>query len=180
MPHDSNSNAPSSAKTSSKRPATPLTEAQYLAKQQADAQKAITRTLAQLKLDLVKTADPRAWMNVHPWATLGAAAVAGFAAAATVVPSKEQQALKKLRELEEALEAREHPERDGNGRKKSTMSGIGGMVFRIIQPMIISTLTGFLSGKAAAEPIADPQAGPMPESQDFTTQATPTGVDAGI
>ena len=128
----------------------------------------------------MKTADPRAWMNVHPWATLGVAAVAGFATAATVVPSKEQQALRKLRELEEALERKEHPERDGTGRRKSALGGLGGFVYRIIQPMVISTLTGFLSGKAAAEPSTEPQAGPMPESEDFTTQATPTGVDAGI
>src|SRR4030095_488402 len=103
MPHDSNSSVPSSAKTSSKPPATPLTEAQYLTKQQADAQKAITRTLEQLKLDLVKTAAPRAWMLGPPGATLGVTAVAGFVAAAAMVPSKEQQALRKLRELEEAL-----------------------------------------------------------------------------
>src|SRR4051812_4191998 len=101
MPHDSNSSAASSAKTSSKPPATTLTEAQYLIKQQADAKKAISRTIDGLKSDLVQAADPRAWMQVHPWATMAASAVAGFAATAAVVPSKEQQALKRLEKLEE-------------------------------------------------------------------------------
>ena len=119
-------------------------------------------------------------MNVHPWATLGAAAVAGFAAAATVVPSKEQQALRKLQALEEALEDRANPDRRDGGSRRSAMAGLGGLVYRILQPMVISTLTGFVSGKAAAEPSTAPQPGPMPESEDFTTQATPTGVDAGI
>src|SRR5688572_22493693 len=146
MPHDSNSSAPSSARTSSKPPATPLSESQYLTKQQADAKKAISRTAEQLRGDLMQLADPRGWMQTHPWATLAASAVAGFSATAAVVPSKDQQALKRLQKLEEAIARAEHPERfDGKASKKAGGSGITGMMYRVVQPMIISTLTGFLS-----------------------------------
>src|SRR5687767_7894931 len=154
MPHDSNINAPPSAKTLSKQPATPLSEAEFLVKQQADAKKAISRTVDELKRDLVKAADPRAWMQVHPWATLVATTVAGFAAAAATIPSKEQQALSRLEKIEEALDAAERGRVDGDGhaRKSSKRGALGGYAFRLLQPMIISTLTGFISGKAAAEP----------------------------
>src|SRR5687768_1570686 len=100
MPHDSNSNAPSSARTSSKPPATPLSESQYLAKQQADAKKAITRTLDELRHDLIGAADPRGWMQMYPWMTMATTAAASFVATAAVVPSKEQQALNRLTKLE--------------------------------------------------------------------------------
>ena len=53
--------------------------------------------------------DPRAWMRAAPWTTLAAAAVTGFVAAAAAVPSKEQQALKRLREIEKALNSNGRP-----------------------------------------------------------------------
>jgi hypothetical protein len=176
MLHDNNSSAPASARTSNKPAKTPLTESQYLRKQQADARRAIEHTLSELKLDLIKTADPRAWMQMHPWATLGASAIAGFVTTAAFVPSKEQQALDRLAKIQETLARHEHPERfDGNGNEGGK-SRIGGLIYRVIQPMFISTVTGFVTGKAAAAP----QAGPSPESEPFTTAAAPTGVDSGI
>src|SRR5215217_2801559 len=103
MPHDSNSNAPSSDKTSGNAPATPLSESAYLAQQANDARAAISRAVDDLKREMLHSVDPGAWMKTHPWATMGAAAVAGFVAAAATIPSKEQAALKRLAEIEKAL-----------------------------------------------------------------------------
>jgi hypothetical protein len=177
MPHESNSNAPSSAKTSTTPPVTSLSESQYLAQQQADAKKAIERSLEQLRAELMQSADPRAWMQTHPWMTLCASAVAGFVASAATVPSKEQQALNRLAKLEEVVARAEHPERfNGNGQRKSG-GAITGIIYRIVQPMIVSTLTGFLSGKAAAE---EPTGGMEPGAAATVPDEALRGADPGI
>src|SRR5687767_10055743 len=103
MPHDSKQNESSSARTSANAPKTPLGEAEFLQKQAADAKAAIGSVFNDIKRDLTQGIDPRGWMQVAPWTTLAAAAVAGFAAAAVAVPSQEQQTLKRLKKIEEAL-----------------------------------------------------------------------------
>ena len=69
-----------------------------------------------LKGALAEGADPRLWARQYPWATLGVSAIAGFVATSILVPSREQQALKKLAEIERALNPeprrREERERD--------------------------------------------------------------------
>src|SRR5689334_5167516 len=99
MPQDSSSNAPSSAKTSAP-PADPSskaqTESEFLKRQSNDARAAISRAMRDVQHEIAQSADPRAWMKVHPWATLGVAAVAGFAAAAVAIPNEEQQALRRI------------------------------------------------------------------------------------
>ena len=153
----------------------------YLAMQLAAREEVATRTLDELKHDLMGAADPRAWMQVHPWMTLASSAVAGFVATAAVVPSKEQQALNRLRKLEESLERAEHPERfpdeKSAAKAKAGGGGIRGLVYRVIQPMIVSTLTGFLSGKAAAP--ADATGGVEPGMEAMPAEAAVTA-DPGI
>lgn len=82
------------------------TEVDYLAEQARQAASAIGSVFSAFKSDLAKGVDPATLAKQHPWIALGAAAVAGFAAASTVIPSKEEQALKKLSRIERAL----HPE----------------------------------------------------------------------
>src|SRR4051794_28407673 len=80
-----------------------LTEAQFLTNQVNEASAAIGQAFSALKADLSKGLDPKALTDKYPWLTVGAAAVAGFVAASAVVPSKEQQALKRLERIERAL-----------------------------------------------------------------------------
>src|SRR5947208_2034202 len=82
-----------------------LSESEYLEKQARDAQAAMSRVLQDLKTRLGQGVDPKAWAREHPWIAVGAAAVAGFAATAALVPSKEEQTLKKLAAIERALHA---------------------------------------------------------------------------
>src|SRR6185436_20274073 len=100
MKTGSNSSAPASGQTSSTTPHTPASESAFLTEQSEKAKAAISGAVDQLKTDLAKAADPRLWTKEYPWASVAAAAVGGFIAASMVVPSKEQQALKRLEKIE--------------------------------------------------------------------------------
>ena len=103
--------------------------------------------------------DPRAWMRAAPWTTLAAAAVTGFVAAAATVPSKEQQALKRLREIEKALNAngRKHDRSDDPATERSAraveagggsfLKGLAAQFLRAVQPALLSALTAGVTAK---------------------------------
>ena len=165
MPPYSNSNAPSSAPTSSgaaatrpgETPAAKGSESEFLARQAAEARESISRVVSDLKRDLAQGADPRAWMQAAPWTTLATAAVAGFVAAAAVVPSKEQQALKRLREIEKALNsngrhreidpATEDSARAVEKGQHSFLRGLAAQVLRAVQPVLMSAITAGVTAK---------------------------------
>src|SRR6187455_580325 len=100
-----NANAPTTATTSSSAPASAaanatanpadLTEAQFLQQQAELAKAAIARTFQRFAAELGQGANPIEWAKEYPWISVGAAAVAGFVAANVLIPSKEDQALKK-------------------------------------------------------------------------------------
>jgi len=66
--------------------------------------------------------DPRAWAQVHPWLTLAAASVAGFVTAAAVVPSEEDQLLKRLKKLEKSLDDSKY-QKEAERRKDAATDG---------------------------------------------------------
>ncbi len=145
-------------------------ESAYLSRQQQLASQAISQTLSGITKELTRAVDPRVLMQRFPWMTLGASAVAGFAAAATLIPSKEQQALRKLATIERALhpqpkkaEENGHSESEGSGSKgearfKSGRSGLMhavlGEVIGAIKPAVISLLSAGVTA-AAARPSED-------------------------
>jgi hypothetical protein len=128
------------------------TESAYLTRQADEASKAISATLARMKDDVRKTADPRLWTKEYPWASVGVAAVGGFVAASMTVPSKEQQALKRLARIEKAL----YPEGRERGTSKEEAAkdrGILGSILtnavKTFQPILMSAITGAITGKVA-------------------------------
>jgi hypothetical protein len=127
-------------------------ESEFLARQQQEAKDAIANTVARLKDDVRKTADPRLWTKEYPWASLAAAAVGGFVAASMTVPSKEQRALKRLAKIERALYPNGR-ERAASREEKHRDSGILGSIFsnaaKTLQPLIMSAITGAITGKVA-------------------------------
>ena len=150
----------------------PADEAAFLRKQEQDAKEAISRVLGVMTTDLKAGADPRAWTREYPWLSLGAATVAGFVAACAMVPTKEQSALKKLAEIERAL----HPVVDhavngdqnghGHGAASRGFFGLGGggagggsslmstlfrYLFTMLQPILMSAISGGVAAKAAKE-----------------------------
>ena len=83
-----------------------ITEATYLKREAERAQLAMRKSLSDVGANVLHGIDPRGWAHDHPWASLGAATVAGFTAACAVVPSEEQQAIKKLKAIDRALRTR--------------------------------------------------------------------------
>jgi len=138
-----------------------LTEAQYLQEQAANAKAALKQTLTDFGQHLAGGVDLRNWAAKYPWWTVGGAAVAGFVAATVAVPSKEQQALKKLAAYERALRPPEPAKHvgDGNGHdgdgakteKKGLFASIAGDVIKSLGPALISAVTAGMGAQAATE-----------------------------
>ena len=149
-------------------------EGAYLARQQQLARQAMTRAVSEMFSLGKQGADPARAMGAHPWATLAASAAAGFTAAAVAVPSKEQQALRKLAKIERALNLHEpKPARNGHGAaadgaasdgfdvsgksgeqayksgRSSLMRAILGEMVGALKPAIISLLTAGVTGAVA-------------------------------
>jgi hypothetical protein len=155
-------------------PAPKHDEAAFLAQHAVDAKAAISRVLSDLGSDLGQAVHPGYLMRKYPWLTLGASAVAGFAASAALVPSKEDQALKKLAKIERALHPApprtkkhtdgEDDESPGDGARgyksgrKSLGRAILSEVIKAIQPAILSLLTAGVTAKAAKPSEAEMQA----------------------
>ena len=151
-------------------------EADFLLLQQEHAKAAIGRVVNELNGALAEGADPRLWAKQYPWATLGVSAVAGFVAASMLVPSREQQALKKLAEIERALnpeprrraerEHDDHPDSvDGKAGadaykagKQSFMTALMGEAIKAVRPALISLLTAGVTAKAARPDAEEMQA----------------------
>ncbi len=140
-----------------------LSEAQFLQQQAELAREAISRTFSHFTSGLGKGANPMEWTKEYPWATLGAAAVAGFVAANMLVPSKEDQALRKLAALERAL----HPPppvvegstTEKDPAKHGVVYGLVNQMLKAVQPAVISAITAHIAkndppqnGNAANQP----------------------------
>ena len=117
----------------------------------------MSKAFAEMKARFGQGVDPKLWAKEYPWMTIGAAAVAGFLAAYTLVPSKEEQALKRLARIERALNPpRSRHEDHSNGDDKKE-DGKGGMLSTIlhealgvVRPALVSLLTANLANPAAA------------------------------
>ena len=139
--------------------------------------------------------DPKAWTKEHPWAMVAGAAVAGFAAAAAFVPSKEDQALRRLIAMERALmpKAQPAPAADGHhpgggedaGAKDfakgrtGLMGAITRQLLEAIKPALMSALTAGITAKAAA-PDPQNQAPPPPSDPYARSGAAPNDPSAAI
>lgn len=140
-----------------------LSEAEFLAQQAQAARLAIGQAWRDIKLRLGEGVDPRAWAQEHPWIAVSAAAVAGFVATATLVPSKEQQALSKLAAIERALQPPPPPANgDGKGKneKRSLLAGILLEAVAALRPALSSLLAanfGQPTGPNVPPPSEPPQ-----------------------
>ena len=158
-----------------------MSEAEFIAAQAEAAKKAISNVVTQLTHDLGRGIDPRGWTKEHPWMMVAGATVAGFVGAVLAVPSKEEQALRRLARLEEALLPKAKPEHkaaasadgkhadeeDGGAKSyakghTSFLGGLGRQVLEAVKPAIMSALTAGITAKAS-----------QPQPEPVTT--TPTG-----
>lgn len=127
-----------------------------------------------MKTRLAQGVAPQVWAKEYPWITVGAAAVAGFVAATALVPSKEEQALKKLAAIERALNPAPPREDHSNGDGKKESGGLLGSVLRevvrVAQPVLMSMLAG---GVAPGMQGAGPQPGMEDPQQYYGTGPAP-------
>ena len=162
LPHMSQAYDPRTAAKDA--PGTPAGESDFLTKQAEDARQAIGAVAAEIGRSLGKGVDPRLWAQHYPWATVAAAAAAGFVAAVATVPSKEDQALKRLAKIEKALgvgpygngHGQHHDDGEDAGAKKfakgqtSFLGGLGHQLLEAVKPALMSALTAGITAKAAA------------------------------
>lgn len=155
-----------------------MSESDYLAREAARAKTAFVRALTGAKIDLGRGIDPRAWTEQHPWISLAAASVAGFVTATALVPSKEQQVLKKLATLEKSLGDATRRATGADDHDGKASAGIGGMlggtlgvigrtVFKAVGPALTSALSAAFAAHAVqpengaeVDPNAAPETSP--------------------
>jgi hypothetical protein len=174
MKTDANNSGSSSATTSQTAPPSEpnpnLTEAEFLQQEAARARAAISRALSDLGQNLKATADPHVLTRDHPWLAISTAAVAGFAAALTLIPSKEQQALRALAELERARHATP-PQAAAASDKPATsaaakpgiFANITTEVLKTVRPLLTTLITAGISRLASGG-----AASPPPETNGHT------------
>jgi hypothetical protein len=150
-----------------------LSESEYLKQQGEAARNAIAKAFEDLKSDLGHGVDPREWIKTHPWITLASATVAGFAAAATVVPSKEEQALRKLQAIERAIHGERPKSENGHaaaeGDQKKETGGLMALILReligAVKPVIVAAVAAKMSPQDPPPPPPDADA-PNSSGQD--------------
>ena len=127
-------------------------ESEFLSQEAERAKAAITESLAALGKSLGRAADPHRLTKDHPYLAVGVAAVAGFAAAASLVPSKQQQTFKTLAAIERSLQKPAKTDEKAEPDKKagSAVSGFLGIilaeVFKLIRPLLTTLVTNAVSG----------------------------------
>lgn len=67
-----------------------MSDAEYLAREIADAKAALGNSLADLKSSAAASVDLSAWARAYPWPTIAASAAAGFAVAGLVMSKSRQ------------------------------------------------------------------------------------------
>jgi len=152
-------------------------EAEFLRQEADRARQAIANTWADAKANIGRGVDPRAWTGEHPWIAMGSAAVAGFFAAWAVIPSKEEQALKKLAKIEQALNggapaqasAATNGHSDGRPQSRGMLGTIFGEMMKSLGPGLASALSAIISAKAV-----------QPDGADNPGGAAATGTAAGL
>lgn len=143
-------------------PHSPSTEAEYIARQTAEARAAISNTINAISGDMKDTVDVRLWTRQYPWLAVGAAVCAGFAAACAVVPSKEEEEKLTLEALAKRLKPKFKPEplqtpdgTDGDNAqayatgRRSFWTSIALELISVVRPLLMSALTAGLAAKAA-------------------------------
>jgi len=131
-------------------------------------------TLQEMKLELARGLSPLELARRHPWLALLGSAVGGFAAAATLVPSREQQALDRLRRMHEAMHPGPKAAAPENGKKpetkRSTIAGLlAQQLIGLIRPIVVSLL------RAALTPRPNPSGQPA-QSAPEPSAASDSGV----
>lgn len=136
-------------------------EAEFLARQAAEAKAAITVGIERLHETLRDSADITEWTRQYPWTSVGVAAAAGFLAAAALTPSGHDPRKEWKEVVREAL--REGyvpagpPGEPAQPQQPGAMHAALGSLFKTVGGALQSSLIAALTAKAQAQPSTDGQ-----------------------
>jgi hypothetical protein len=162
-------NEQSSAPTSHSEPLNriPLSEADYLAREITHAKAALSQAVADLSSGLTSTADLQQWIKRYPWAALGAATVAGFAAAVALTPLYGETVAEKPSPLRPTgeTEASEsgaappaHQQARAAGASDLIVSALFDLAKTLVQTLILATVrSATMQSQAQNSAPADPR-----------------------
>ena len=146
--------------TTSHPQAAPLSETEFLAREASAAREAMGDTIEDMRTSMRDVADVRGWAQTYPWATLGAAAAAGFLAVVALKPKRREEAeaeeepalLERILADEQiASRIKEIAEEDYTKPKRtSTLQSVAGMLLKTFGPAIQSAISTALAARAAA------------------------------
>jgi ElaB/YqjD/DUF883 family membrane-anchored ribosome-binding protein len=153
-------------------------EADYLAREQAQASAAITAVLTDMKRAVAQGVDVRAWTRQHPLIMAGTATVAGFVAGMLVTPSKKETFKDFFGDKWEAFKDKMTPPATatatvGNppppapqGEPTSILGTIIKQAIQVLGPAIGGMVTGAMAGEAEGAKNGHPESDshPAPES----------------
>jgi hypothetical protein len=111
-------------------------EGDYLEDQCRRAKAGMWLALRDLKNDAIESADPRVWARAHPWKTVAAAALAGFAV--TKIAERETEPVKP-RPTTEAGPVEHRPGR------LATLVSLAWKIWSLAQPLIRAAVMAKLS-----------------------------------
>ena len=169
MSRENAGSAANSGATSKKPPApkkkNELSEADFLADQQAKAKSAMDTAFADMKKAIVggfgSNAHLGEWMGAYPWVSLGVGAAVGFLAGSAVTPARDETFKERFESLLEEVKGKEvKEEKAEKGTEKaaraavqaqqpSVMGKIASGLFDILKTSLVSTLSGAVAGKVA-------------------------------
>jgi len=142
-----------------------LSEADFLADQQAKARAAMDTAVADMKRAISNAFKDNAhlteWMGAYPWVSLGIGAAAGFLAASALTPARDETFKERLESLIEEVKRKEVKEEKAekgtekaaraavDAQKPTFMAQLGSGLFDILKTALVSTLSGAVAGKVA-------------------------------
>jgi hypothetical protein len=170
MNSENNPNANASDTTSRTAPPKPsgaqadpkkVTEADFLAREQAQARAAISGVLADMKQALAQGADLKEWTRQHPWILMGGATVAGALAGMLLTPTKEESLKEFFEKKWESLKGTASPAAEdfeqsaraaaAQPQPQEQHSSILTTIIREAMKVVGPTLGGLISGAIAGQ-----------------------------
>jgi hypothetical protein len=142
-----------------------LSEADFLADQQAKAKAAMDTAFADMKKAIASGFSSNAqlteWMGAYPWVSLGVGAAVGFLTGSALTPARDEsfkerfdslmkEVSRKQQKEEKTEKGTENAARAAVEAQQPTLMGkVGSGLFDILKTALVSTLSGAVAGKVA-------------------------------
>jgi len=144
-----------------------LSEADFLADQQAKAKAAMDTAFADMKRALGNAFKDNAqlteWMGAYPWVSLGLGAAVGFLTGSALTPARDETFKERfdslIKEVGRKAEKEEKSEKSTEkaaraaveAQKPSFLEHVSSGLFDIVKTALVSTLSGAVAGKVAED-----------------------------